>query len=141
MLNILYDIDFGSMVVPYVGLGLGAAYVEANNVDIKALSGGASFNDTDWAFAYQGIVGVNLRIDENIDLFADYRYFSHLRPEPEGQLSARSGSACTRARRHRRVHLAHRHGRPALHLHRPDAGGDADGRAGARAGSRSRGSS
>jgi OOP family OmpA-OmpF porin len=76
MLNLLYDIDLGSMVVPYVGFGLGAAYVEANNVDIKALSGGASFNDSDWAFAYQGIVGVNLRIDDNIDLFADYRYFS-----------------------------------------------------------------
>jgi OOP family OmpA-OmpF porin len=74
MANVLYDIDFGSMVVPYVGVGAGAAYVEANDIDVFPPSP-AAFDDQEWAFAVQGIAGVNLRIDDNIDLFADYRYF------------------------------------------------------------------
>ena len=78
MVNVLYDIDFGSSVVPYVGVGVGAAYVETD-VDVAPGffgPGAVNFKDDAWALAYQGIVGVNLRLDENIDLFADYRYFS-----------------------------------------------------------------
>jgi outer membrane protein OmpA-like peptidoglycan-associated protein/outer membrane protein W len=74
MVNVLYDIDFGSVVVPYVGVGVGAALVEA---EADLVQGNPfNFQDDAWAFAYQGIVGVNLRLDESVDLFADYRYFS-----------------------------------------------------------------
>jgi outer membrane protein OmpA-like peptidoglycan-associated protein len=74
MVNVLFDIDFGGLVVPYVGVGVGAAYVEG---EADLITGNPfSFDDSAWAAAYQGIAGVNLRLDENIDLFADYRYFS-----------------------------------------------------------------
>lgn len=66
MANALYDFDFGSPFRPYVGVGLGAADVRVDS--------GVTSADSEWAFAYQGIVGVSYAITNRLDVFADGRY-------------------------------------------------------------------
>ncbi|MET4699191.1 OOP family OmpA-OmpF porin [Constrictibacter sp. MBR-5] len=62
MANVIVDLDFGFPVVPYVGAGAGAAYVDT--------SFGSNTN-----FAYQGIAGLGYAITPNMTAFVDYRYF------------------------------------------------------------------
>src|SRR3546814_7967181 len=62
MANVLVDLDFGFPVIPYIGAGAGAAYVDTGF--------GESTN-----FAYQGIAGLGYAITPNMTAFVDYRYF------------------------------------------------------------------
>ncbi len=72
MVNVLYDFKTGTPFTPYLGAGLGAA-----RVSLEASPVGASrIDDSDSAFAYQGIAGVGYRLNENAQVFADYRYFA-----------------------------------------------------------------
>lgn len=75
MANVLYDIpvSFGG-ITPYIGLGLGAARVTADNVVLGGALG--TVNDKDNAWAYQGIVGMSAPITNNLSFQLDYRYFS-----------------------------------------------------------------
>jgi OmpA-OmpF porin, OOP family len=59
--NLIYDWDTGSIFEPYAGVGLGAV-----NAEIA--------NDSEWAFAYQGIAGVSFEINDWIEPFIDYRF-------------------------------------------------------------------
>ena len=61
--NVIYDYENGSVLTPYVGVGLGAGWV--------FVDGG-----NDAGFAYQGILGAKLAIDENLAAFVDYRYLA-----------------------------------------------------------------
>lgn len=65
--NVLYDIDTGSRLTPYVGVGVGAV-----NVNVDA----SNFDDSDWAFGYQGIAGVSYALTDRMDAFVDYRYMA-----------------------------------------------------------------
>jgi OOP family OmpA-OmpF porin len=67
MANVLYDFDFGSPLRPYVGVGVGAANVRVDS--------GVTADDSQWAFAYQGIVGVSYAVTDRLDFFVDGRYF------------------------------------------------------------------
>jgi len=70
MANLLYDFNFGNFV-PYIGGGAGIAFVNAS-----ALGGVA--NSTQ--FAYQGILGVGYRIDDNWRFNLDGRYYGTTAP-------------------------------------------------------------
>lgn len=70
--NLLYDMDTGSPVTPYVGIGAGVAQVR------KTLRG---VTDEDWKFAYQGIVGAAYRMTDKVALTLDYRYFATVDPK------------------------------------------------------------
>ncbi len=72
MLNAIYDFDTDSPLTPYVGGGLGAAFV---TVDMENNAAGINRNDMDVGFAYQAIVGLGYDITENVALTADYRFF------------------------------------------------------------------
>jgi len=61
MANLIYDWDTNSLIEPYAGVGLGAV-----NTEIA--------NDSEWAFAYQGIAGVSFEINDWIEPFIDYRF-------------------------------------------------------------------
>lgn len=61
MANLIYDWDTGSIFEPYAGFGLGAV-----NTEIA--------NDSEWAFAYQGIAGVSFEINDWVEPFIDYRF-------------------------------------------------------------------
>lgn len=71
MANVYYDIQTGSPLTPYLGVGLGAARLSAD----KITAGGVPLvDDSDTVFAYQGILGASYELDRNLLLKADYRY-------------------------------------------------------------------
>jgi outer membrane protein OmpA-like peptidoglycan-associated protein len=71
MANAIYDIPLGMDFFPYVGAGVGMSWVMA---DMREPSTGASVNDNDIAFAYQGIAGVGYNVTENVGVTLDYRF-------------------------------------------------------------------
>ncbi|WP_096703994.1 OmpA family protein [Magnetospirillum sp. 15-1] len=75
MINGVYEFLPQSSWHPFVGLGIGTAYVDAG----KAKKNGVdAYNGSDWQFAYQGFAGVGYDLNENVELKAQYRYFSTL---------------------------------------------------------------
>lgn len=87
MLNAIYDFDLDSRFTPYVGAGLGAAFV---SVDMENNAAGVNHDDMDVAFAYQAIVGMGYDITDNIAVTADYRFFHAL--DLDDALSSGQGS-------------------------------------------------
>lgn len=80
MVNVLYDFDTGSQWVPYVGLGLGAADVSANNIHpsgtVPNCPGGrcTSFlNGSGTDFAVQFIFGAEYAVSDKIGITIDWR--------------------------------------------------------------------
>lgn len=71
--NVLYDFTIDSPLTPYLGVGIGASRVSMDNA---SPFGASSINDTDTGMALQGIAGVSYALEDNLDLFADYRYFT-----------------------------------------------------------------
>jgi len=71
--NVLYDFDTNSKFTPYLGLGVGGARVKLDNA---SPFGTSSINDSDNALAGQAIAGVSYALQDNLDVFADYRYFA-----------------------------------------------------------------
>lgn len=67
MANGYWDIETGTIVTPYFGAGIGAAYVDLDT---------AIDDDSVVRFAYQGMVGVNFNVAPQWKLGAEYRYFS-----------------------------------------------------------------
>jgi len=78
MVNVLYEFETGSMFRPYLGLGLGGSRVHYSGVTPIA---GSRLDDADWVFAYQGIAGTNIEINQNVAFFADYRYLATDEPD------------------------------------------------------------
>jgi len=70
MLNVLYDFKTGTPFTPYVGAGIGAARVSLDASPI----GSSRIDDSNTAFAYQGIAGVGYRLNDSATIFTDYRY-------------------------------------------------------------------
>lgn len=73
MANLLYDFNVSKKFMPYIGVGVGAAVIEADKV--SPIPAADRVNDDDTTFAWQAIVGVSIPIADQLDLFADYRYF------------------------------------------------------------------
>ena len=71
MFNGLYDFKTNSRWTPYIGAGIGAAVIKAS--DLSPV-GGSRISKSDQVFAYQGIAGVNYKIDDQLGLFTEYRY-------------------------------------------------------------------
>jgi outer membrane protein OmpA-like peptidoglycan-associated protein len=76
MTNLLYDFNefngLGWPVTPYVGVGVGAARVASS---ITATTPANRINDSDYGFAYQGILGASMALNRYLALTADYRFF------------------------------------------------------------------
>lgn len=71
MANLFYDFHRNGRIRPYIGVGVGAAKVEAEGV-----AGPISFDDDDTVVAYQGLIGVAFDVTERLDLDVGYRYFT-----------------------------------------------------------------
>ena len=71
--NAIYDIKTGGRLTPYIGVGAGVAGIDWN--DITPVGGG-TVDDNATVFAYQGIAGAAYRINDNLQLTLDYRYFA-----------------------------------------------------------------
>ncbi|MEQ8661168.1 MAG: outer membrane beta-barrel protein [Gammaproteobacteria bacterium] len=76
--NFLIDFNKQSPLTFYAGGGLGVAFV---NLDSFGGAGNNVFDDDDTTFAYQGIAGVEYRIDARWSLFGEYRYLGMTDPE------------------------------------------------------------
>jgi OmpA-OmpF porin, OOP family len=72
MFNAYYDFNKGGRFQPYVGVGVGAARLEANAV---YNAGNDEFDDEDTVAAYQAMAGVAIGLSERLDLDVGYRYF------------------------------------------------------------------
>lgn len=71
MINALVGVPVGDMIRPYVGGGLGVAYVDVN-ARISAL--GFSLDDSDTVFAAQAFAGIDVPITENVAIGGRVRY-------------------------------------------------------------------
>lgn len=72
MANMYHEYDTGNAIVPYYGLGIGLANVDADNY--RTTQTGTALNDDDTAFMYQGTAGVNFILSDATDIGARYRY-------------------------------------------------------------------
>ena len=86
--NALYDFKTGSRLTPYVGAGVGVAFVTANNIGLMANNG--LLDDTQTEFAYQAIAGVSGMLDKHWSLTADYRYIGTTDPTFDNTLGGSS---------------------------------------------------
>lgn len=73
MVNGYVDIPTGTIVTPYVGLGVGFARVDADGYDT---SGTDFLDDGETAFAYQGMAGLDFAIDDTLSFYTEYKYFA-----------------------------------------------------------------
>jgi outer membrane protein OmpA-like peptidoglycan-associated protein/outer membrane protein W len=71
MLNAYYDFKNDSRWTPYVGVGIGGAVVDAD--DLSPV-GGSRVSSSDQVFAYQGILGAIFKVDDRLGLFGEYRF-------------------------------------------------------------------
>ena len=72
-----YDIDLGSFLTPYIGVGAGAT-----NLSVKLISDDeAWFDGAGWGFAYQAGAGVAFRILAGFSLDVGYRFFGTLQTD------------------------------------------------------------
>jgi len=71
MANGLFDLSRIGPLSPYIGAGLGAARI---NADIFAPPI-PHYDDSQWAFAWQAMTGVNWRLTDRAAVTAGYRYF------------------------------------------------------------------
>jgi OOP family OmpA-OmpF porin len=69
MANVLYDFMPNSQWHPFIGAGIGWAWLDGD-------FSGANSQNSDNAFAYQGILGVAYDVSSNVALKAQYRYFA-----------------------------------------------------------------
>lgn len=72
--NILLDVPttiLNGRVTPYVGGGIGAAFVD-NSIRYGP---GVNISDSDTAFAYQVIAGADFGVSQNLSVFVDGRYY------------------------------------------------------------------
>lgn len=74
--NVLYDVVNKSRFTPYIGAGLGAVAIDYDDVQTIAAGAANRIDDTTWAPAVQGIVGVTYNVRDNIGIFADYHYLT-----------------------------------------------------------------
>ncbi|MCL4716070.1 MAG: OmpA family protein [Hyphomonadaceae bacterium] len=73
MANLFYDFNRGAAVEPYVGLGVGAARINANGADLAPAL--RTYEGEDTVFAYQFLAGVGIGLTEQLSLDVGYRFF------------------------------------------------------------------
>jgi OOP family OmpA-OmpF porin len=72
--NLIYQYQTTGWVIPYVGFGVGGAHTKFSNVMPLGAGAGTTVNDSDWSMAYQGIVGMEYPVTENLGLDLSYRF-------------------------------------------------------------------
>ncbi|MEM9705663.1 MAG: OmpA family protein [Pseudomonadota bacterium] len=79
MANVLRDIQTGTFVTPYVGVGVGGAIIDTSYRGMNAGGSMINLDDRDPTLAYQGIAGLSIELAENLALDLSYRYLGTLR--------------------------------------------------------------
>jgi OmpA-OmpF porin, OOP family len=76
LLNAIYTYDRFETFLPYVGVGLGGSKLRMKKQDSLG-----SDSDSNWAFAYQAILGAEIKILEQWRLFGQYQYLKVDNPD------------------------------------------------------------
>ena len=86
-----------SMFTPYLGVGVGGEYVNADETHSQLAADGATVgsgtnhaNDID--FAVQGIAGLNARLNEHWSLFTEYKFIAVINPSLNYSNVAQTGT-------------------------------------------------
>lgn len=85
-------VDFGNWagITPYIGAGIGAAYITGSEHIVKPLDGSPKFSDassmTLWSLAASGMAGASYDLGAGFQLDAGYRYLWIDRGKLTGQL-------------------------------------------------------
>ena len=66
--NAIYDVNIGSPITPYIGVGAGYANVSDEDLD-------------DDVFAYQAMAGLSYKLTPKTDIMVGYKYFATATPE------------------------------------------------------------
>lgn len=86
MANVWYDFNIAGNWETFVGVGLGMAQANVNDLEINY--NGYAYTDiadgSDWVFAYQFGVGAGYNLDNGVRLSAQYRYFGTDEAEIDG---------------------------------------------------------
>ena len=77
MVNGIYDFMPHSRFHPFVGVGVGGAYLDATGTRIQTTS---SYGGKDNEFAYQGFAGLGYDINPSMQASLQYRYFATQNP-------------------------------------------------------------
>lgn len=76
MVNGYFDLPTKTLFTPYIGAGIGAAYLQQ---DIAA-SGTQITDEHAWAFAYQGMIGASATLTDTVSANLEYRYMATSEP-------------------------------------------------------------
>ncbi len=95
LLNILYDLDYGSDsgFTPYIGGGFGFANIDPDIIGSTAFGAPGpnpmtiNYAGSKSLFAYQGILGVAVELAEQLALDVSYRYFATKKGNYSGTLN------------------------------------------------------
>lgn len=82
LFNVFYDIKTDSAITPYIGGGIGAAYIEMDELSVSGVTIPDSADDT--VFAYQVGGGISYVINNEMTADLGYRYFATDDPEFNG---------------------------------------------------------
>lgn len=75
MLNLIWDIPLGENLALSLGAGAGGVLLEMNGGGTTGAGSTLVLDDDDYVFAYQGIAGLSYDISDNMEIFAEYRFF------------------------------------------------------------------
>jgi len=78
MLNVYRDFNTNGRIRPYIGGGLGFAFVDS---DFQYGGLPAIVDGSDSTFAYQAMAGVSAALRNNVDFFVEYRFFAADSPQ------------------------------------------------------------
>ena len=77
MLNLVRELG-NHRIKPYIGGGIGVARQDGEFTVM-----GNRYDFDEWAFAYQGLAGINFKQSEKVDVFCEYRYLGNSNTELE----------------------------------------------------------
>lgn len=86
MANGYWDIGTETAFTPYLGLGIGAAIVSVNDLEVMNIK---VLDDDDTVFAYQFMAGIGYSVSKAVVLDLSYRYFATDDPELEDEAGAK----------------------------------------------------
>lgn len=93
--NVIYDINTGTFITPYIGIGVGASYAQVRATPGAGAASTTSFSDHDVVLAYQGIAGVSFQVTPELALGVDYRFFGTMEPRFGSNLTPSSDHSFT----------------------------------------------
>ena len=71
--SVYYDIDTGTSIAPYIGVGGGMSHVSVNMEETGSPLALEFFNDSLWALSFQAAAGIGFAVMEDLTLTLGYR--------------------------------------------------------------------